>query len=80
MARVNININHSNVIAKLQAGEALTDVEQTYINQMLTKQAETRARELKYQARTNLLLAYARKHYEPTDEEIDAEVKRMERV
>jgi len=72
-----ININHDDVIAKLSRGETLNDVEQLFVNQMLNKQIETKKREKMYQARTNLLLAYARAHYEPSDEEIEQEYKRM---
>jgi hypothetical protein len=71
------SINHDVVINKLLKAEALTDEEQKYVTELANKQKKAEDKALEYQARNNLLLAYARQHYEPTDTEIATEVKRI---
>ena len=71
------NVNHDDVVRKLQNNEKLNDDEQTFINNMLKKQNDAYERELRYRAITNLQIAYARAHYEASNEEIDAEIKRL---
>jgi hypothetical protein len=61
------SINHDVVINKLLKGEALTDEEQKYVTELANKQKKAEDKALEYQAKNNLLLAYARQHYEPTD-------------
>ena len=71
------SINHDAVIGKLLKSEALTDEEQKYVTELANKQKRAEDKALEYQARNNLLLAYAREHYEPSDAEVQAEVKRI---
>jgi hypothetical protein len=71
-------MEHDKIIAKLVNGEKLNDVEQKYINDKLDKQAKVEQQARKQQAVYSLLIKYARAHYEPTDVEIDNEIKRLQ--
>lgn len=75
--RMNISIDHDKVIKKLMAGEKLSDVEQMYVNKKLEAQKKTEDAALEYQAKLNLLVTYAKAHYEPTKEEIKKEKDRI---
>ena len=70
-------INHDNVIRKVMSGEALNDDEQAYITSLANKQKNATDKAQVYQAKNNLYLRYAKANYEPTDEEIEEEVKRI---
>lgn len=70
-------INHDAVIGKLLKAEALTDEEQKYVTELANKQKKAEDKALEYQAKNNLLLAYAKQHYKPTDTEVATEVARI---
>ena len=72
-----IKIDHDKVIKKLLAGEKLTDVEQKYVNVTLERQKHNDLLAKKYQAKINLKIKYCIGKYEPTEAEIDVEVKRL---
>jgi len=72
-----MSVDYAKVIEKLQKGTGLNEEEQRFINAKLEAQKKAELSAKKAQAKMNLLLAYARAHYEPTEVEVEAEVGRM---
>lgn len=77
MATVTVKVDYEKIINKLLNGEALTDVEETYLKNKVNKEREMQEKAMTYQAINNLLLRYARAHYTPSNEDIEEEVQRI---